>query len=217
MKAIVFGGAGNLGKTFVTALTQAGLKPICVDIVPNNEAFSNVKVNPASSMASQLRNINSEILKNIGNDNLSCVFSAAGGWRGGSIHDEDFLENISKMHNINVETAAMAAHVASNFVCKNGLLLLTGASAALRPLPQAIGYGISKASTHYIVQSAAVDPVFLSKHIHVLGVLPQVIEPASKKIPILNTNEDSTDFTKVILNFIIFLMLYFSLKMYFLA
>jgi len=191
MKALVVGGSGNLGKSFILSLNRAGLIPINVDIYPNSDANTNILVDPNVKFSLQIPNIINSVQSNLAGGNLSCVLSSAGGYRTGTIADDDFIENIMKMHEINVETAALAAHLGSKFLMSKGLLLLIGASAALHPLPNDIGYGLSKSATHYLTQSAALDEKFISKKICALGILPQVIR--SNKLSFADSTTDSND------------------------
>jgi dihydropteridine reductase len=54
-----------------------------------------------------------------------------------------------------LQPAVDAAHFASLFLEPRSSLVLTGAAAALGPTPGMIGYGLMKASTHYLVRSLA--------------------------------------------------------------
>jgi len=200
MKAIVVGGAGNLGMSFIQALRRANYFPINIDLKLNSEAGCNILVDPAKPAAQQLTDMSKMLVSQLDNGGASCLFCAAGSWRSGSITDDDFLSNIHSMFKVNLETAAIATHLASKFISERGVLMLTGASAALHPLPADIGYGISKSSTHFLVQSAAVDPVFLKKHIHVLGILPQVIESKELLLSTKGEDVDQSSWTKVCSN-----------------
>lgn len=58
---------------------------------------------------------------------------------------------------MNIRSALGASHVASKLLKENGLLVLTGASAALNATPGMIAYGITKAATHHLIKSLAVE------------------------------------------------------------
>ena len=61
----------------------------------------------------------------------------------------------------------------------NGLIVLTGAAAALEPTPGMVGYGVSKTSTHFLVRSMAATPSL--KETTTLAILPITIDtPANR-------------------------------------
>ena len=64
-----------------------------------------------------------------------------------------FLLAFSSMWQANIVSAVSAAHLASRFLAPGGLLVLTGAGAALGPTPSMVGYGIAKAGTHHLARS----------------------------------------------------------------
>jgi len=195
MLSLIVGGSGALGRSFVHALNTAGYKAINIDLKNNADAYRNILVNPDKTMKSQIKDIVSNISSELGGSaSLSSVFCTAGGWKAGSIRDDDFLESLSYMHTINVETAAVACHIASKYVTRGGLVMLTGASVALQPTPSTLAYGISKTSTHFMVESVAKDPYFVQNKISVLGVLPQVIDTTANRERL--SAEDSNEWTK---------------------
>lgn len=60
-----------------------------------------------------------------------------------------------------------------------GLLVLTGATAALQATPGMVSYGASKAATHHLIASAVTE---LPEDATVLGVLPTTIDtPMNRK------------------------------------
>lgn len=139
--AIVVGGAGALGKSLVKHLVKYGFNPLSIDFTNNNDTTQNLLLNPNQSLAVQYAEISDRLKSSLSGKNVSGVFCAAGGWMGGSIAESNFLEVISKMHSMNLEPAALAANISSNHLDNNGILVLTGASAALNPVPFMIGYG----------------------------------------------------------------------------
>lgn len=88
-------------------------------------------------------------------DNVDSVVSVAGGFVMSGIKEDAIFETVEKMWSFNVQSAVLASHVAANVLKEGGLLVLTGATAALNPTPAMIGYGISKVSTHHLVASLA--------------------------------------------------------------
>eukprot|EP01041_Mallomonas_annulata_P006223 gene6223-12608_t len=196
MKALVVGGAGNLGRSFVKALNKAGVKPINLDINLNSDAETNILVKKSVPLVQQIMDLKASLSNNLNGQRLCSVICTAGGWQAGSITDDDFLDSINRMHELNIETAALAGHLASKYVSQSGLVILTGASVALHPSKNTstLGYGISKTSTHFLVESIAVDPHFSKNKITVLGILPQVIDTSENRLRL--PSEDSKHWTK---------------------
>lgn len=69
------------------------------------------------------------IKKSIGNEVYDAILVAAGGWRGGNIKSDQFIEDYQHMHKVNFLPSLTAAHIATNNLSKNGMVLFTGASA----------------------------------------------------------------------------------------
>ena len=195
MKSLIFCGYGNLGRSFIKVLKSTGISAINIDLNFNEEAENNIIVDRSKNLSEQLPDLKNKIKGILKGESLCSLFCSAGGWQGGSICDNDFLTKFSDMNKLNVETSALSCHLASNFLAKNGLLLLTGASIALRPTPLSLAYGVSKSSTHFMVQSVAIDPYFLGEKITVLGILPQVIDTTENRRNL--SNEDSENWAKV--------------------
>jgi dihydropteridine reductase len=79
------------------------------------------------------------------------VISVAGGWAGGSINSPTIFDVVQEMLTVNLQSAIVASNIASRclkpvcifqaaLITKGGLLVLTGANAALGPTPGMIGY-----------------------------------------------------------------------------
>lgn len=183
MKSVVIGGAGAFGRALVRDLKAHGFSPVSVDFAKCEDAVENILLDSKKSLRDQVKFVSSSVAEHINGDRgLNSVFSTAGGWAGGSAGDENFLEIVHQMHTMNLESAALAAHLAVNHLDKNGLLLLTGAEAARNSTPSMLGYGLSKAATHYLVRSVAEDPAFVEKNASALALLPVTIDtPMNRK------------------------------------
>jgi dihydropteridine reductase len=59
------------------------------------------------------------------------------------------------MMNTSFYTSMIASQLAAQHMSFGGLLLFTGAAAALDPTPDMIGYGAAKAAVHHLSQSVA--------------------------------------------------------------
>ena len=89
---------------------------------------------------------------------MDVVVCAAGGWTGGSIDDLTVFDSVDLMHTACLKPAVLSSHIASWVLKKpGGLLVLTGAAAALSPTPSMIGYGLAKSATAFLVQSFGAD------------------------------------------------------------
>lgn len=178
MKSIVIGGAGAFGRVLVRNLKLKGFNPISIDFARNDDASDNLIVKNTVPLREQVKDLLGEVAERVGNDDdsLKGVFCTAGGWAGGYAGDDNFLEALHQMNTMNLESAALAAHISCKHLSKSGLLLLTGAEAALRPTPSMLAYGLSKVSTHFLLQSVALDPTFIRKNASALAVLPCTID-----------------------------------------
>jgi NAD(P)-dependent dehydrogenase (short-subunit alcohol dehydrogenase family) len=187
--AIVIGGAGALGKAVVKELSKASLKAISIDFHPNPEAGNNLIIDKNSTLGAQYKDVRTQLdryLSEVGN--VKGVFCTAGGWMGGTIGDENFLQVLQHMNSMNLETAALASNFAVNYLDKEGTLILTGAQAALHPCVGMMGYGISKSATHYLVSSIIQDEVFTQKQCRAYGILPAMIDTPSNRAGMPDSN-----------------------------
>lgn len=180
-KALVIGGSGSLGKAIVKELKNKSFQIISIDINENKEANYNIIINKQHNLSYQYHSIRNNINNYLSGHLFQGVFCAAGGWMGGKIGDENFLNILEKMNFMNLETAALSSNLAINYLENNGTLILTGAQAALHPCPNMISYGISKSSTHYLIASIIKDEDFIKKSCRAYGILPSTIDtPANR-------------------------------------
>ncbi|ETL33977.1 hypothetical protein F441_16197 [Phytophthora nicotianae CJ01A1] len=175
-KLLVVGGAGALGRGVVSHFGRASWGVTSVDFSANDDAHNNVLL-PNSNSLQQAEQTLKEISSRYGKVNT--VVCTAGGWAGGSIRDADSLINLGEMHSKNLESAFLATYLASHLLVPGGLLVLTGATAALQATPGMVSYGAIKAATHHLIASAATE---LPEESSVLGVLPTTIDtPMNRK------------------------------------
>jgi len=111
------------------------------------------------------------------------------------------------MFEFNVQSSVAAAHIAANSLKEGGLLVLTGADAAIGPTPLMIAYGITKArpplfapllhnlamltlahthtqkaATHHLIASLVPASSGLPKESTVVGILPICLDtPTNRK------------------------------------
>jgi dihydropteridine reductase len=62
-------------------------------------------------------------------------------------------ESMERMMKMNYHPVAAAGYVAQEFMGRQGLFVVIGATAALSPTPGMVGYGVSKAAAHHFVQT----------------------------------------------------------------
>jgi NAD(P)-dependent dehydrogenase (short-subunit alcohol dehydrogenase family) len=116
-------------------------------------------------------------------ETLDVVVCAAGGWAGNpplrsssSKHETLeqemaaqailYAETIDRMRQVNLDPVLATSHLLqAQLLSRNGLYVVMGATAALQPTPDMIGYGIAKSATHYAIQTLAVGKSALHFHI----------------------------------------------------
>lgn len=192
---LVFGGCGALGKAVVKRLGQEGVKAISIDLLNNADAHRNILIRPSWSLHEQSVVIRDGLKDILLKHKVSNVFCAAGGWKGGSIRDSDFLQVFADNHNVNLEPALLASYFGIKHLAPDGLLVLTGAAAALGPTPDMLAYGMAKSSSHYMVESIAKDEVVSKDNIAAVAILPQVIDTLTNRFAM--PNADHTTWVKV--------------------
>lgn len=175
---LVVGGAGALGRGIISHFKRASWNALSVDFTKNTDSSNEFLLESSKTSAlTQTKQVLDHFTRN--NGSVDVVVCAAGGWAGGSIKDADTLVNLGDMHAKNTESALMAAHLASHLLNPGGLLVLTGATAALKATPGMISYGISKVATHHLIASSEGS---LPEYATALGVLPAVIDtPMNRK------------------------------------
>ncbi|DBA03292.1 TPA: hypothetical protein N0F65_011651 [Lagenidium giganteum] len=177
-KLLVVGGAGALGRGVIARFKKASWAALSVDFTKNAECSDEFVFDAATkSSLTQAPQVLQHFAKSSGG--VDAVVCTAGGWAGGSIKDADTLANLGEMHAKNTESALLAAHLASHLLHPGGLLVFTGAAAALEATPGMVSYGMSKAATHHLIASAATS---LPANALSLGVLPVTIDtPMNRK------------------------------------
>lgn len=176
---LVLGGAGGLGRAVVRRFAAAQWNTINVDYKTNDESKNSVLLSSTSSWQDQAGYI-AEFLENK-RLKLDGVVCTAGGWSGGAVNEKNGLDSVQSMWEMNVQSAVVASHIASKYLLADGMLVLTGATAALDGTPGMAGYGISKAATHQLVKTMGV-PGALNERTCSVGVLPITIDtPANRE------------------------------------
>jgi len=94
----------------------------------------------------------------------------------------DFVKNTDLMLKQSVWSSVLASSIASKFLKPGGILVLTGAKAALGPTPGMIGYGLAKAAIHHLTKSLADENGGLPTGAQALSILPVTLDtPMNRK------------------------------------
>ena len=162
-RILVVGGNGAMGQAVLETFKNNGWGTCSLDltgaderiadksyIMPSNDSISDYPKNVSSVVQSMSKS----------GEGFDIVVCAAGGWSGGDIGSDEFPESLNSLWQLNIQSAATAAHLAAKFLKTNGMLTLTGAEAAAsvtQGTPGMAAYGMSKAATHHLVKSASED------------------------------------------------------------
>ena len=132
------------------------------------------------------------------------------GWAGGSIKSKELTQAVDKMVSFNLHSALQASRIAALKLSPGGLLVLTGAAAALEPTKGMIAYGVTKgrnqvsspcstrsqillpAATHHLTKSMAQE---LQAPSSALAILPVTIDTPGNRAGM--PNADTSTWTPV--------------------
>eukprot|EP01088_Endostelium_zonatum_P021737 TRINITY_DN8791_c0_g1_i1.p1 TRINITY_DN8791_c0_g1~~TRINITY_DN8791_c0_g1_i1.p1 ORF type:complete len:248 (+),score=41.73 TRINITY_DN8791_c0_g1_i1:23-766(+) len=183
---LIYGGSGQLGTNIVQYFNSKGWSTFSVDFKDNPQATWNSALNAQSSTKDNTASVTKALKTN--NVELHAVICVAGGWLMGSVKDDSIFEGVDKMFNFNVQSAIAASHLAANFLQPGGLLVLTGAQAALGPTPSMVAYGITKAATHHLIASIAGSESGVPQNTSVVGIVPICLDTATNRQSMPNAN-----------------------------
>ena len=180
--AIVFGGAGALGRALVKEL-KGVYNPISIDYALNPECTHNFKLDPNQAPQDQLRNFKLYYDNEFGGaTELSSVLSVAGGWEGEGIDSPKLFESYKSMMDKNLLSSLMAGHLAYRYLANNGLLLFTGAEAVYNSRnPSMLTYSVSKSAVHALAADLSKEPKFQNRQISVVTILPTVLDTENNR------------------------------------
>ncbi|CAH1720930.1 hypothetical protein AGLY_006438 [Aphis glycines] len=181
-KVLVYGGKGALGSTCISLLSSQKYWVGSIDLTQNENANANVIVERDATILEQETQILKELKSVLGSEKLDAVICVAGGWAGGSSSSDDFVKNTDLMLKQSVWSSVLASSIASKFLKPGGILVLTGAKAALGPTPGMIGYGLAKAAIHHLTKSLADENGGLPTGAQALSILPVTLDtPMNRK------------------------------------
>jgi len=183
---VVFGACGALGSSIVSKFKDAGWTTVGIDlrksdIVTHSISITGGTKDDAAHVLQQMHEFKIE---------ADVVISVAGGFVMGTVKDPSIFATMDKMWSFNLQSAILASHIASNILKPGGLLVLTGASSALKPTPTLIAYGVSKAATHHLVASIAAPDSGMPKDSSTVAILPIMLDTPMNRRDMPNANFD---------------------------
>lgn len=176
-RCLVVGGCGGLGAPIVEAFSRTpGWHCTSLDFRESTAAHENVISHGESEFAKTAP----QLLNALPDDGFDAIVHAAGSWAGSDPGEADFPQSLQRLWRANVESAALAAHVAGRLLRPNGMLVLTGAKVAsdVGGTPGMAAYGMTKAATHHLVESVAAD---LTDGRRAFAILPVTIDTAANR------------------------------------
>ncbi|KXN71306.1 dihydropteridine reductase [Conidiobolus coronatus NRRL 28638] len=179
-RLILFGSNGALGQAIKEFFNKQQWTIFSIDVSKNDDQYS-FTLDPTKELNEQAKALSEKITGSFGEEKVDAIVNVAGGWAGGNSKDEAFLQNSLLMYKQSVESSLLSAHIASKFLKNNGLLVLTGAKAALGATPGMIGYGMAKASVHHLVQSLAAENGGLPSGAKAIAILPVTLDTPSNR------------------------------------
>lgn len=181
-RVLVYGGKGALGSTIVKYFIDRSWWVGSIDLVSNTDASVNIVLEPSESWTDQELVVNSKVSEALGNNKVDAVLCVAGGWAGGNAASNDLVKNSDLMWKQSVWTSVIASGIAARHLKEGGVLVLTGAQAALTATPGMIGYGIAKAAVHQLVKSLSESSGGLPNNSFVAAILPVTLDtPMNRK------------------------------------
>ncbi|TPX59774.1 hypothetical protein PhCBS80983_g02229 [Powellomyces hirtus] len=190
--ALVYGGAGALGRAVVGRFRKSQWTVTSVDFSPNADATHNVILD--QSMTSDLEKSGLDVESRVldawkgseGSSNLSAVVNVAGGWAGGNFKDDALYKNVTLMMSQSMNTSVISARLAAKHLREGGLLAVVGAAAALEGTPEMqewlVAYGATKAAVHQLIQSAAAPGSGLPSNTRAVAIMPITLDtPMNRK------------------------------------
>ena len=126
-RALVVGGCGCLGQAVVQVFEKAGWECTSVDLAPSEDASHNIELEAGESFTDSAEQMARQLKAD--GSGFQAVIHAAGGWAGSDAGSDDFPGSLQSMWDVNIQSAALAAHAAGICLQPKGMLTLTGAAA----------------------------------------------------------------------------------------
>ncbi|KRX37792.1 Protein PTCD3 -like protein, mitochondrial [Trichinella murrelli] len=186
-RVIVYGGAGALGSKVVEHFAARNWWTCSIDLLKNDTASCNIVVNDSTDFILQGEEVVRKVTDAIANEKVDAILCLAGGWTGGSakkkeLFFKDFFLSCQQMWKQSVWTSVISCRLGSLFLKTKGLLVFTGAAAALQPTPTMMAYGMAKVAVQQLARSAGCPAGGLPEESTCLAILPVTLDtPANRK------------------------------------
>lgn len=180
--AIIIGSNGALGKSLTSRFQSSTWKTVLCDVSPLNATNPNF-IQLHHDMRINVENLDRvlQTAKDTSGAEVHSVINVGGGFRMGNSRSADLFDHLSAMYSSSVESSFLAAHMAAKHMVPGGLLILTGASAALGGTPWALSYGAMKAGVHHMVKSLSCTGSGLPNGSRTIGIAPVMLDtPANR-------------------------------------
>lgn len=197
-KVIIYGARGALGSAAVQAFKNLNYWILAIDVELDGQHESladksiHISKNHSESLIAQEKQVLDEAHSVLIGSKVDAILCVAGGWAGGGLDSGDMAKNAEMMLRSSVWPAIICSRLAGLHLNDDGLIVLTGAKAALSSTPSMIGYGLAKAAVHQLTKSTAAG---LPSTATSLAILPEVLNtPMNRKwMP----NVDQTKWTSL--------------------
>ena len=180
-RVLVVGGCGAMGEAILDVFGKKHWETFSLDIKTSSAASKSYTFSASDAKEDYGGTIES-LVHTLEMDGVSftAVVCAAGGWAGGNISSNHFLQSFETLWQQNVQSAATSTHLAAKFLARGGMLTLTGAEVVRQGGTSFMpAYGMSKAATHHLVASASQG--YLPDECTVNAILPVTINtPANR-------------------------------------
>ncbi|KAH8860502.1 Dihydropteridine reductase [Schistosoma japonicum] len=181
-RVVLYGGRGSLGSICVQHFKSRGYWVCSIDFQENSDADVNIIVGASENCSTQEKVVKNSLDTFLSSQKVDGIFCVAGGWVGGNAASQDFLENCDTIWKKCVWSSSIAASLASKYLSSSGLLVLTGAQAALQATPTMLGYGMAKAAVHQLTKSLGGQNSGLPNGSCVLAISPATLDtPMNRK------------------------------------
>ena len=127
-----------------------------IDLSPNESANRNALVNGDQNPDQYINSLKKIIEDNSKSTQFDAVMCTAGNFAMTKITDVNFFKSYEQMHKVNVNPTLLTAHLASSYLKKDGLCVITGAEFPFKsPAPDMLCYALSKNLVHSLANNVA--------------------------------------------------------------
>jgi dihydropteridine reductase len=180
-RVLVYGGKGALGAACVAHFKSNNWWVASVDLAANDAADTSITVNPDATWVQQEQQVLDAVSSSLGSNKLNAVICVAGGWTGGDASKE-LSKAADMMWKQSVWSSTISSAVAAKFLAPGGLIVLTGAKAALEGTPSMIGYGMAKGAVHQLTKSLGSEGSGLPENSMAVAIMPITLDtPMNRK------------------------------------